>query len=86
MNPVKLATQLIKEKLPDVEIHTTNFPGGGNHEHVGLMVISDAFEGKSLLQQHRMIMDILREALREQIHAVQLKTMTKKEFQEKYQD
>ena len=67
--------ELITGTIEDAEVRVTDLTG--TQDHLGIMVISDAFEGKRLLQQHQMIMDILKEKLKEEIHAVQIKTMTK---------
>ncbi|MEX1100102.1 MAG: BolA family protein, partial [Bacteriovoracaceae bacterium] len=53
----------------------------GTQDHLNIFVASDAFKGKMLIDQHQMIMDILKEDLKEKIHAVQLKTMTKEKFE-----
>lgn len=65
---------LIKTTLTDAEVRVTDLTG--TQDHLGILIISDAFEGKRLLQQHQMIMDILKESLKEKLHAVQLKTLT----------
>lgn len=67
---------LIKSHLTDATVKVTDLTG--TQDHLGIMIISDAFEGKMLIQQHQMIMDILKEKLgSNEIHAVQLKTLTK---------
>ncbi len=66
---------LITKGIPDAHVEVTDLTG--TRDHLGLMIISDAFEGKMLIQQHQMIMDLLKESLKAEIHAVQLKTMTK---------
>lgn len=71
----------IKTQLPDAEVTVTDLTG--TRDHLGLQIISDAFEGKALLEQHRVIMDILKEKLKSEIHAVQLKTMTKAKARER---
>lgn len=71
----------IKSHLPDAEIAVTDLTG--TKDHLGIQIISDAFEGKALLEQHRVIMDILSEKLKSEIHAVQLKTMTKAKARER---
>ena len=65
---------LIKTHISDAEVRVTDLTG--TKDHLGLLVISDQFQGKMLLAQHQMIMDILKEKLKEEIHAVQIKTMT----------
>lgn len=71
---------LIKSQLSDAVVKVTDLTG--TEDHLGIMIISDAFEGKMLIQQHQLIMDILREKLdSNEIHAVQLKTLTKAKAQ-----
>lgn len=66
--------QLIKASIEDAEIRINDLTG--TRDHLGLLVISDQFEGKALLDQHQMIMDILKEKFTQNLHAVQIKTMT----------
>lgn len=67
---------LIKGHLTDAVVKVTDLTG--TQDHLGIMIISDEFEGKILIQQHQMIMDILKDKLAtNEIHAVQLKTLTK---------
>ena len=65
---------LIISKMDDAEVRVTDLTG--TQDHLGILIISDLFQGKRLLQQHQMVMDILKESLKEEIHAVQLKTLT----------
>lgn len=65
---------LIKLQLKDAVVKVHDLTGGG--DHLGLMIISDEFKGKMLLAQHRMVMDILKNKFKENLHAVQLKTLT----------
>ncbi len=66
---------LIIKGLPDAYVEVTDLTG--TKDHLGILIVSDAFEGKMLIQQHQMIMDLLKESLKKEIHAVQLKTLTK---------
>lgn len=66
---------LIIKGLPDAYVEVTDLTG--TKDHLGILIVSDAFEGKMLVQQHQMIMDLLKESLKKEIHAVQLKTLTK---------
>ena len=67
---------LIIKGLPDAHVKVTDLTG--TKDHLGILIVSDAFEGKMLIQQHQMIMDLLKDSLKKEIHAVQLKTLTKK--------
>jgi len=42
--------------------------------HMAVLVIWKGFEGKSLIEQHKMVYDVLKEELKEQIHALNVKT------------
>lgn len=46
---------------------------GGGHYHV--LVVSGAFEGRSLLDRHRMVNDALKGMFGEKIHALGLTTL-----------
>jgi acid stress-induced BolA-like protein IbaG/YrbA len=64
---------LIEEQLPD----TQAIVRGEDGVHFEAIVISDAFVGKSLIQQHRMVYAALGERMQnEEIHALSLKTYT----------
>lgn len=47
--------------------------------HNRVAIVSDAFEGKSLVQRHRMVYTALDEELKAGLHALALKTKTPKE-------
>lgn len=64
---------LIEERLPGARAMVR----GDDGVHFEATVISEAFAGKSLLQQHRLVYAALGERLeREEIHALSLKTYT----------
>lgn len=65
---------IIKSALADAYVEVNDMTG--TRDHLDLLIVSDQFAGKRLIQQHQMIMDLLRESLASDIHAVQLKTMT----------
>ena len=69
-----LVSNLIKSQLTDACVDVVDMTG--TRDHLEITIASDAFKGKMLLQQHRMIMDILKEALSGPVHAVKLNTMT----------
>ena len=49
----------------------------GEGAHYNALVVSDVFEGKSRIEQHRMVYATLREEMATQaVHAVALKTFT----------
>ena len=44
--------------------------------------MSAAFEGKSRLARHQLVLDSLKERLKEEIHALSIKTFTPQQWQE----
>lgn len=79
MSPEEIKSTLEKA-LPDSMIRVDDLTGGGDHFQV--WVISQSFEGKSLVDQHQMVHGALREALgSERIHALALKTYTPEQWE-----
>jgi acid stress-induced BolA-like protein IbaG/YrbA len=66
---------MIKDSIPDAEVQVQDLTGGGDHYQV--VVISPAFEGKRLIQQHQMVYGAVKQAMStETIHALSVKTFT----------
>ncbi len=66
-------TALIRAQLPDAQVQILDRTG--TMDHFNVSVRSRAFEGKSLIDQHRLVYDALKEALKDgRVHAVELKT------------
>lgn len=78
MNPLDEVSELIRNQLTDAEVKVADMTG--TLDHLEILVVSDAFKGKMLIDQHQMIMDILKDSLKEKIHAVKIKTMTKEKY------
>ena len=71
-----IVVDLIQSVLSDAEVEVKDLTG--TRDHLEIEVKSSAFEGKMLIQQHQILMDILKPKLDSgEIHAVKLKTMTK---------
>jgi acid stress-induced BolA-like protein IbaG/YrbA len=72
ITPEEIKTTL-SNALPVSLIETQDLTGGGDHWQV--IIVSAAFEGKGLIEQHRMVNDALKEPMGDQrIHALSLKT------------
>ena len=63
--------QLIESGLPGCQVQIQ-----GDGDHFEAIVVSDMFEGKNLVQQHRMVYDILGDRMQGEIHALALHTYT----------
>ena len=66
--------QIIQNKLPGSIIIVEDPNNDG--EHFEAIVISDSFENMPLLKQHKAIMNPLKEAFDEKVHALALKTFS----------
>lgn len=53
----------------------------GDGRHFEAVVVSDAFAGKSRIQRHQMVYQTLGERMRDEIHALSIKTYTPQEWQ-----
>jgi stress-induced morphogen len=72
ISPDEIKSTLSKG-LPVSLVETQDLTGGGDHWQV--IIVSPAFEGKGLVEQHRMVNEVLKEPLADQrIHALSLKT------------
>ena len=61
---------LIEAGLPGAKVELT-----GDGRHFEAVVISKAFEGKSLIQQHRMVKDTVKAQIQsDELHALSIKT------------
>ncbi len=61
---------LIEVGIPGARVEVS-----GDGHHFEAVVSSDAFVGKSRIQQHQLVYAILGDRMREQIHALSLKTV-----------
>jgi stress-induced morphogen len=66
--------RMIKESFPGAEVRIEDLAGDGNH--YAATVISEAFRGKSRVQQHQMVYDALKGNMGGVLHALALKTAT----------
>ncbi|QTH65390.1 transcriptional regulator BolA [Psychrosphaera ytuae] len=83
--------QRIKDKLletfsPDVldvvnESYQHNVPQG-SESHFKVIIVSDQFDGKRLLQRHRAVNQCLAQELANDIHALAIHTYTSDEWKE----
>ena len=66
---------LIKAALPDAEIRVMDTTG--TKDHFRVEVVSLQFDGKSRIDQHRMVQDCLKSAVDDgRIHALSISTHT----------
>ncbi len=66
---------MIERGLPGAEVQVT-----GDGRHFDAVVISDAFAGKGLLEQHRMVYATLGDKMGGDIHALTMRTYTREQW------
>ncbi|WP_298171700.1 BolA/IbaG family iron-sulfur metabolism protein [Acidithiobacillus sp.] len=69
---------LIQQQLPDALVEVL----GDDGAHFEALVVSPAFVGLSLIKQHQLVYNALGERMREEIHALSLRTLTPEQAQQ----
>ncbi len=64
--------RMIKDAMPDAIVEITDLAGDGDHYKA--VVISEAFQGKSRVQQHQMVYAALKGNMGGVLHALALET------------
>ena len=52
----------------------------GDGQHFEAVIVSEAFRGKSRVQQHQLVYRALGERMREEIHALSMQTLTPEDW------
>ncbi|MBO6758972.1 MAG: BolA family transcriptional regulator [Roseibium sp.] len=63
---------LIKAALPDAQVEIRDLAGDG--DHYAANVVSEAFRGKSRVQQHQLVYQALKGNMGGELHALALQT------------
>ena len=71
---------IIEQHVPQAAVYILDPMNDG--QHLQAIVVSAAFEGMPLIKQHQMVMKPLKDALREEVHALGLKTFTPGKWEE----
>lgn len=69
--------EIIEKGFPDAKVKVI-----GDGHHFNAVIVSQVFEGKGLLEQQRLVYEVLGENMKEKIHAISLKTLTPEQEQE----
>ena len=70
----EIIEKLIKSSISDAKIIIEDLRGDG--DHYSATVISKTFEGKTKIEQHKMVYDSLQGKMGNELHALMLKTKT----------
>ena len=68
--------RLIKASLPDADVRIEDLAGDGDHYRAH--IVSEAFRGKSRLQQHQLVYQALGTRMGGELHALALSTSAPK--------
>jgi stress-induced morphogen len=71
MNPSEIE-KLIKDGIPDATVTIEDLRGDG--DHYAAYVVSEAFRGKTRVQQHQMVYQALQGRMGNELHALALQT------------
>jgi acid stress-induced BolA-like protein IbaG/YrbA len=63
-------------------MNTIHLSVTGDGQHFEAVVVSEEFAGKSRVQRHQRVYQTLGDRMREEIHALSMKTFTPQEWQE----
>lgn len=66
----------IESELPGATATVTHARDPADDDHLAAHVVSPAFEGKTLVEQHEMVYDALDDLMTEEIHALEVRTET----------
>ena len=66
--------QMIKEAIPDAVVRIDDLRGDG--DHYAASISSNAFKGKTRVQQHQMVYAALQGRMGNELHALALQTST----------
>ncbi|ELX11513.1 MULTISPECIES: BolA family protein [Oxalobacteraceae] len=62
-------------------LECTHLEVEGDGQHFQAVIVSPAFVGKRLIQRHQIVYAALGDRMREEIHALSMKTLTPDEYQ-----
>ncbi|HWK15451.1 MAG TPA: BolA family transcriptional regulator [Rhizobiaceae bacterium] len=68
--------RMIKEAFPDAQVSIRDLAGDG--DHYAAEVVSEAFRGKTRVQQHQMVYEALQGHMGGALHALALQTSAPK--------
>ena len=76
-----LIKQIINSYIDNAKVNVIDTNGTG--DHFSILVISDTFNNMALIKRHKLIHKCLGKYINNEIHAIQLKALTPKEYEKK---
>ena len=68
--------RMVLAAIPDAKVEAYDMTGTADHFEI--IVTSESFRGKSLIEQHQMVFASVQHEMDKRIHAVKIKTRTPK--------
>ena len=69
----------LREGFPDAQIQVDDLAGDGDHYRA--RIVSTAFKGLPRIRQHQLVYAALGDRMKQEIHALSMKTLTPAEWQ-----
>ena len=69
------------QKGIELGMHTEHIAVTGDGQHFEAVVVSGEFAGKSRVQRHQRVYQALGDRMRDEIHALSMKTLTPQEWE-----
>ena len=63
----------------EMGLQCTEVRVAGDGQHFEVLIVSEAFRGKTRIQRHQIVYAALGERMREEIHALSMRTLTPEE-------
>lgn len=79
MMPIAELRNMLEQAFPGDEIHLSSPMGDDNHFQC--IVVSDRFQGRSMVEQHQLVYRALGDAMQEAVHALALRTYTPEQWE-----
>ena len=79
MKPAEVE-RVIEEGIEDADVSVTHARDEHDDDHLAATIISPAFDGLPLVQQHQLVYDALGDHMTTDIHALELSTYTPEEY------
>lgn len=78
MDPADIEA-LIESDIPDARVTVTRPRGVDDDDHLAAVVVSPTFESMSILEQHERVYEAVGDLMTNEIHALELTTLTPEE-------
>ena len=77
-----LPTPVLVKSYIAAGLECTHLEVEGDGHHFSAVIVSPAFAGKRPIQRHQLVYAALGDRMRQEIHALSMKTLTPEEFQQ----